>query len=84
MGLQPRARIVATAVCGSEPTIMLTGPAPASRKALAAAGLIVEDIDLFEINEAFSSVAMRWEPPARCSSARCSTSWSGGAAAVPW
>ena len=60
MGLQPRARIVATAVSGSEPTIMLTGPAPASRKALAAAGLTVEDIDLFEINEAFSSVAMRF------------------------
>ncbi len=60
MGLQPRARIVATAVSGSEPTIMLTGPAPASRKALAAAGLTVDDIDLFEVNEAFSSVAMRF------------------------
>ncbi len=57
---KPRARILATAVTSSEPTIMLTGPAPASRKALAKAGLAVEDIDLFEINEAFASVAMRF------------------------
>jgi acetyl-CoA C-acetyltransferase len=51
---------VATAVSGADPTIMLTGPAPASRKALAKAGLTVDDIDLFEINEAFASVAMRY------------------------
>ena len=55
-----RARIVATAVSGADPTIMLTGPAPASRKALAKAGLTVSDIDLFEINEAFAAVAMRF------------------------
>ncbi|WP_062385687.1 acetyl-CoA C-acetyltransferase [Demequina iriomotensis] len=61
LGLTPRARIVAAAVTGSEPTIMLTGPAPATRKALAKAGLGVEDIDLFELNEAFASVVMRWE-----------------------
>ena len=60
MGLKPRARIVATAVSGSEPTIMLTGPAPATRKALAVAGLSVEDIDLFEVNEAFASVVLRF------------------------
>lgn len=60
LGIEPRARIVAGAVSGSDPTIMLTGPAPASRKALAAAGLTVDDIDLFEINEAFSSVALRF------------------------
>lgn len=60
LGLTPRARIVAGAVSGSDPTIMLTGPAPACRKALAVAGLDVDDIDLFEINEAFSSVAMRF------------------------
>src|SRR5690606_16937018 len=54
------ARIVAGAVSGSDPTIMLTGPAPASRKALEVAGLGVDDIDLFEINEAFSSVALRF------------------------
>lgn len=60
MGLTPRARIVATAVSGSEPTIMLTGPAPASRKALAIAGLTPQDIDLWEVNEAFAAVAMRF------------------------
>src|ERR671911_674359 len=60
LGLTPRARILATAVSGSDPTIMLTGPAPAARKALAKAGLSVEDIDLFEINEAFAAVAMRF------------------------
>jgi acetyl-CoA C-acetyltransferase len=59
-GLTPRARIVSTALSGADPTIMLTGPAPATRKALAKAGLTVEDIDLFEINEAFAAVAMRF------------------------
>jgi acetyl-CoA C-acetyltransferase len=58
-GLTPRARVLATAVTGSEPTIMLTGPGPASKKALAKAGLSIEDIDLIEINEAFAAVAMR-------------------------
>ena len=60
LGLTPRARVLATAVSGADPTIMLTGPAPASRKALAKAGLDVDDIDLFEINEAFAAVAMRF------------------------
>ncbi|WP_310961848.1 acetyl-CoA C-acetyltransferase [Nocardioides terrisoli] len=60
LGLTPRARIVSAAVSGSDPTIMLTGPAPAARKALARAGLKVDDIDLFEINEAFAAVAMRF------------------------
>ena len=59
-GLTPRARIVSAAVSGSEPTIMLTGPAPASRKALAKAGLGVDDIDLFEMNEAFAAVVLRF------------------------
>ncbi|WP_040168015.1 acetyl-CoA C-acetyltransferase [Microbacterium gorillae] len=59
-GLTPRARIVATAVTGSEPTIMLTGPTPATRKVLAKAGLEVVDIDLFELNEAFAAVVMKW------------------------
>lgn len=58
-GLTPRARIVSAAVIGSEPTIMLTGPAPACRKALDRAGLSIEDIDLIEINEAFAAVAMK-------------------------
>ena len=59
MGLTPRARIVSTAVVGSEPTIMLTGPAPACRKALAVAGMSASDIDLVEINEAFAAVALK-------------------------
>jgi acetyl-CoA C-acetyltransferase len=59
-GLTPRARILATAVSGSDPLIMLTGPAPAARKALAKAGLTVDDIDLFEMNEAFAAVVMRF------------------------
>jgi acetyl-CoA C-acetyltransferase len=58
LGLTPRARIVATALSGADPTIMLTGPMPAARKALAKAGLSIEQIDLFEINEAFSAVPM--------------------------
>jgi acetyl-CoA C-acetyltransferase len=60
MGLRPRARVLATAVTGSDSTIMLTGPAPASRKALAKAGISVEDLDLVEINEAFASVVLRF------------------------
>lgn len=60
LGLKPRARIVATAVTGTDPTIMLTGPAPATRKALAKAGLAIDDIDLFEVNEAFASVVMKF------------------------
>ncbi|WP_198320527.1 acetyl-CoA C-acetyltransferase [Actinosynnema pretiosum] len=60
LGLTPRARVVAAAVSGADPTIMLTGPAPATRKALALAGLAVDDIDLFEINEAFAAVVLRY------------------------
>ncbi len=59
-GMTPRARIVATALSGADPTIMLTGPMPATRKALAKAGLSVNDIDLFEVNEAFAAVVMRF------------------------
>ncbi|NLJ54214.1 MAG: acetyl-CoA C-acetyltransferase [Intrasporangiaceae bacterium] len=59
MGLRPRARIVSAAVIGSEPTIMLTGPAPACRKALDVAGMSASDIDLVEINEAFAAVALK-------------------------
>ncbi len=60
MGLAPRARIVATAVTGSDPTIMLTGPTPATEKALATAGLTVDDIDVWELNEAFAAVVLKW------------------------
>jgi acetyl-CoA C-acetyltransferase len=59
-GLTPRARIVAAAVSGADPTIMLTGPAPATRKALGKAGLSIEDIDLVEMNEAFAAVVLRF------------------------
>ncbi len=60
LGMRARAKILATAVSGSDPTIMLTGPAPASRKALAKAGLTVDDLDLVEINEAFAAVVLRF------------------------
>ena len=60
LGLTPRARIMATAVSGSDPTIMLTGPAPATRKALKKADMTVDDIDLIEINEAFAAVVLRF------------------------
>jgi acetyl-CoA C-acetyltransferase len=59
-GLTPRARVVATAVTGADPTIMLTGPTPATHKVLAAAGLKPSDIDVWELNEAFASVVMKW------------------------
>jgi acetyl-CoA C-acetyltransferase len=59
-GLTPRGRVVAAAVTGAEPTIMLTGPAVAARKALARAGLTPKDIELYEINEAFSAVPLRF------------------------
>ena len=59
-GLRPRARVIATAAVGSEPTIMLTGPTPAARKALDKAGLRVEDIDLWELNEAFAAVVLKF------------------------
>jgi acetyl-CoA C-acetyltransferase len=59
-GLAPRARIVSLGVVGTEPTIMLTGPGPAARKALGRAGLEPEDIDLFEVNEAFAAVVLKF------------------------
>ncbi|MEI4485887.1 acetyl-CoA C-acetyltransferase [Frigidibacter sp. MR17.14] len=59
-GLRPRARIRAAARVGTEPTIMLTGPVPATQKVLAAAGMTIADIDLFEVNEAFSAVVLRF------------------------
>ena len=59
--MKPRARIVSVALTSTEPTIMLTGPGPASLKALEKAGLTVDDIDLFEVNEAFASVVMKFQ-----------------------
>ena len=60
-GLTPRARVVATATSGADPTIMLVGPTPATEKVLARAGLTVDDIDLFELNEAFASVVLKFQ-----------------------
>lgn len=60
-GLTPRARIVSFALTGTEPTIMLTGPVPAAEKVLKKAGLSIDDIDLFELNEAFASVVLRFQ-----------------------
>ncbi|MBN2909528.1 thiolase family protein [Polycladomyces sp. WAk] len=61
LGIRPRARIVATATAGVDPTIMLTGVIPATEKVLKKAGLQMEDIDLFEVNEAFASVVLAWQ-----------------------
>ncbi|MAL97142.1 MAG: acetyl-CoA acetyltransferase [Alteromonadaceae bacterium] len=61
LGLTPRARIVSAAVTGTDPTIMLTGPGPASRKALEKAGMTADQIDLYEVNEAFAAVVMRFQ-----------------------
>ena len=60
LGLKPRARFVSMAIAGVDPVMMLTGPIPATEKALAKAGLTIDDIDLFEINEAFASVVGAW------------------------
>ncbi|HHY02479.1 MAG TPA: acetyl-CoA C-acetyltransferase [Paracoccus sp.] len=60
MGLRPRARIRATAKIGTDPTIMLTGPVPVTEKVLRDAGMSIDDIDLFEVNEAFASVVLRF------------------------
>jgi acetyl-CoA acyltransferase len=61
LGLTARARIVATSLAGVDPTIMLTGPIPATQRVLKKAGMKLDQIDLFEINEAFASVVLAWE-----------------------
>ena len=79
-GLKPRAKILATALVGSDPTIMLTGPAPAARKALAKAGLSIDDIDLFEVNEAFAAVVLRFIHELKVDPAK--VNFNGGAIAM--
>ncbi|MGW0006232.1 acetyl-CoA C-acetyltransferase [Nocardia grenadensis] len=79
-GLTPRARIVATATSGADSTIMLTGPTPASQKVLAKAGLTVDDIDLFEINEAFASVVLKFQKDLRIPDEKLNV--NGGAIAM--
>lgn len=61
LGLKPRARIVASVTVGSDPHLMLTGPTPATKKALDKAGMSMDDIDVFEVNEAFAAVVKMWE-----------------------
>ena len=79
-GLKPRAKVLATALVGSDPTIMLTGPAPAARKALAKVGLTIDDIDLFEVNEAFAAVVMRFITELKVDPAKVNV--NGGAIAM--
>lgn len=80
LGLTPRARIAGAAVSGADPTLMLTGPIPATHKALAAAGLTVDDIDLFEFNEAFAAVVLKYIRDLRLDSDRVNV--NGGAIAL--
>ena len=61
LGLRPRARFTAFAVCGDDPILMLTAPIPATRRVLSKAGLALQDIDRIEINEAFASVVLAWQ-----------------------
>jgi acetyl-CoA C-acetyltransferase len=61
LGLRPRARVVSVALVGTEPTIMLIGPGPASKKALKDAGMTIRGIDLIEVNEAFAAVPLRFQ-----------------------
>jgi acetyl-CoA acyltransferase len=61
LGLKPRARIIASSVCGDDPTLMLTAPIPATHKVLARSGLSINDIDAFEVNEAFAPVPLAWQ-----------------------
>lgn len=60
LGLRPRARFVAFSVTGSDPEIMLTGPIPATQKVLKRAGLSIDEVDEFEVNEAFAPVPLAW------------------------
>ncbi|MET3513891.1 acetyl-CoA C-acetyltransferase [Pseudacidovorax sp. 1753] len=80
LGLVPRARIVSVAALGTEPTLMLAGPAPATRMALRKAGLAMSDIDLIEVNEAFSSVVLRFMDEMDVDPARVNV--NGGAIAM--
>ena len=79
-GIRPRARVRAFGTVGTEPTIMLTGPAPAARAALKRAGLSVQDVDLFECNEAFASVVLRFMQDLDVSHAKVNV--NGGAIAM--
>ncbi|WP_173918320.1 thiolase family protein [Halobacillus sp. Marseille-Q1614] len=80
LGLKPRCRITARSVVGSDPTLMLTGPVPATHKVLKKAGLQLNDIDLFEVNEAFASVPLHWVKETGADESRLNV--NGGAIAL--
>jgi acetyl-CoA C-acetyltransferase len=80
LGLRPKARIVHSVLAGSDPVLMLTGPIPATEKLLAKTGLTIDDIDLFEVNEAFASVVLAWQ--AETGSDLAKTNVNGGAIAL--
>jgi acetyl-CoA acetyltransferase family protein len=80
LGLSPRARVVATALAGVDPTIMLTGPIPATQRVLKRAGLALDAMDLVEVNEAFASVVLAWERELGADLARVNV--NGGAIAL--
>ncbi len=80
LGLTPRARFHTFALAGVDPVTMLTGPIPSTEKALAKAGLTVDDIDLFEVNEAFASVVLAWEKELKADLGK--TNVNGGAIAL--
>jgi len=84
LGMRPRARFVSFALAGVDPVMMLTGPIPATHKVLERAGLTIDDIDLFEINEAFSSVVAAWkrEMPGDGAALAAHTNVNGGAIAL--
>jgi acetyl-CoA acetyltransferase family protein len=80
LGLRPRARIVAQCVVGVDPVTMLTGPIPATRRILERSGLTMDDIDLFEINEAFAPVVLAWQQELHADMERVNV--NGGAIAL--
>ncbi|MHB8644903.1 MAG: thiolase family protein [Thermomicrobiales bacterium] len=80
LGMRPRARFVGFSLAGADPVLMLTAPIPATRKALASAGLTIEQMDLIEINEAFASVVLAWQKETGADLAR--TNVNGGAIAI--
>jgi len=80
LGLKPRARIVATTLVGVDPVTMLKGPIPATRKVLAQTGLGIDDIDVFEVNEAFASVVLAWQKEVHANPDRVNP--NGGAVAL--
>ncbi len=80
LGLKPRARVQSFAVTGDDPIYMLTGIIPATRKVLARAGLTIDDIDAFEVNEAFASVVLAWQAETGADPAKVNV--NGGAIAI--